>query len=249
MRRADRRLVGLWTSKRRAVPKAPLFSCVTRGLKRLPRWRTCCVQLEPWNPGATTIGTLLRSLRYTLRVLARSPVFATVAILSLALDIGANTAIFTLINVLLLRDLPIRQPERLVELSLIRRDGQQVPFSYPMFREIERGQRVFSDLVGWSVGGMFNIEVNRSLSQSRVAEVTSNYYSELGVTALFGRLLTPGDVFPRSGATSQVAVINYEFWRRAFGGRRSCWETDSDRGPTLHHYRRNSKVVLRDDSR
>jgi len=50
-----------------------------------------------------------------------------------------------------------------------------------MFREIERGQRVFSGLVGWSVGGMFNIEVNRALSQSRVADVTGNYYSELGV--------------------------------------------------------------------
>jgi predicted permease len=119
---------------------------------------------------------------------------------------------------LLVRDLPVRQPERLAELSLIRRDGQQVPFSYPMFREIERTQRVFSGLVGWSVGGMFNIEVNRALSQSRVADVTGNYHSELGVTALFGRLLTPEDVFPRSGATSQVAVISYEFWRRAFGG-------------------------------
>ena len=132
------------------------------------------------------MGTLWQNLRYAIRVLSRSPGFAAVAILSLALGIGANTAIFTLINALLLRDLPVRQPERLVELSLIRRDGQQVPFSYPMFREIERGQRVFSGLVGWSVGGMFNIELNSSLSQSRVAEVTGNYYSELGVTALSG---------------------------------------------------------------
>ena len=53
---------------------------------------------------------------------------------------------------------------------------------------------------------------------SRVVEVTGNYYSDLGVAPLFGRLLTPDDVLPRSGATSQVAVIGYEFWHRAFGG-------------------------------
>jgi predicted permease len=161
---------------------------------------------------------LWQNLRYTFRLLGKTPGFTTVAILSLALGIGANTAIFTLVNALLLRDLPVRQPERLVELSLIRRDGQQVPFSYPMFREIERGQRVFSGLIGWSVGGMFNVEVNTVLSQSRVVEVTGNYYSELGVAPLFGRLLTPDDVLPRSGATSQVAVIGYEFWHLAFGG-------------------------------
>jgi hypothetical protein len=133
------------------------------------------------------VANLWQNLRYTIRVLGKNPGFTVVAVLSLALGIGANTAIITLINALLLRDLPVRQPERLVELSLIRRDGQQVPFSYPMFREIERGQRVFSGLVGWSVGGMFNIEVNRALSQSRVAEVTGNYYSELGVILSRGR--------------------------------------------------------------
>src|SRR5260370_7942958 len=87
---------------------------------------------------------LWQNLRYTFRLLGKTPGFTTVAILSLALGIGANTAIFTLVNALLLRDLPVRQPERLVELSLIRRDGHQVPFSYPMFREIKRAHPVFS---------------------------------------------------------------------------------------------------------
>ncbi|HKN76459.1 MAG TPA: hypothetical protein VJW94_14865, partial [Candidatus Acidoferrum sp.] len=66
------------------------------------------------------MGTLWQTLRYTLRTLAKSPVFTTVAILSLALGIGANTAIFTLINALLLRDLPVRNPERLVQLAAVR---------------------------------------------------------------------------------------------------------------------------------
>ncbi len=78
--------------------------------------------------------TAWQNLRYTIRVLGKNPGFTAVAVLSLSLGIGANTAIFTLINALLLRDLPVRQPERLVQLSTVRRDGK-VPFSYPMFRE------------------------------------------------------------------------------------------------------------------
>jgi predicted permease len=163
------------------------------------------------------VGTLWQTLRYTLRVLAKSPVFTTVAILSLALGIGANTAIFTLINALLLRDLPVRQPERLVQLIAVRPDSK-VPFSYPMFREVERNQRVFTGLIGWGAGGMQNVEVNGILSQNFVVTVTGNGYSELGVTPLLGRLLIPEDSNPSSGTTSQVAVLGYEFWRSRFGG-------------------------------
>jgi predicted permease len=173
--------------------------------------------LEPWNSGAATIGTLWRSLRYTLRVLAKNPGFTAVAILSLALGIGANTAIFTLINALLLRDLPVRQPERLVKLSAVRQGGK-IPFSYPMFREVERGQRVFTGIFAWSTGGLSNVEVNGVLSQSRVLAATGNAYSELGATPLLGRLLIPEDTNLSSGAKQQVAVIGYEFWQNHFGG-------------------------------
>jgi predicted permease len=173
--------------------------------------------LGPWNSGAATIGTLWQSLRYTLRVLAKNPGFTAVAILSLALGIGANTAIFTLINALLLRDLPVRQPERLVKLSAVR-EGAKIPFSYPMFREVERGQQVFTGLFAWSTGGLSNVEVNGVLSQSRVLAATGNAYSELGATPLLGRLLIPEDTNLSSGAKQQVAVIGYEFWQNRFGG-------------------------------
>ena len=163
------------------------------------------------------MGNLWQSLRYTIRVLAKNPGFTTVAILSLALGIGANTAIFTLINALLLRDLPFRNPEQLVQLLVVRPDGT-VPFSYPMFRELERDQRVFSGLIAWGGGGMYNVEVKGVFFRNHLTSVTGNGFSELGVTPLLGRLLVPEDSNPDSSSTSQVAVIGYDFWRQRFSG-------------------------------
>jgi len=160
---------------------------------------------------------LWRNLRYSLRALRKNPGFTAVAILSLALGIGANVAIFTLINALLLRDLPVPHPERIVELS-VERHGDKIPFSYPMFRELERGQRVFSSLIAWSGGILSNVEVNGVFARANVLAVTSSFYSELGVAPLRGRLLISDDVNPQAGSTSQVAVIGYEFWQRRFGG-------------------------------
>ncbi len=159
---------------------------------------------------------LWQNLRYSLRALRKNPGFTGVAILSLALGIGANIAIFTLINALLLRDLPVFHPERLVELSVVRH-GEKIPFSYPMYGELDRGQRVFSGLLGWSEAVISNVEVSGVFARGDILAVTGNYYSELGVTPFLGRLLTLEDVNPHAGSTSQVAVIGYEFWQRRFG--------------------------------
>lgn len=176
-------------------------------------------------PCVVAVKTLWRNLRYTFRVLRKSPSFTVVAVLSLALGTGANTATFTLIDALLLRNLPVHQPDRLVEVSLVmNRLDSKVPFSYRMFRELERGQRVFSGLIGvdlgyqWHVGKMLNVEVNGVLSQNHLLWATENFYSELGVAPYLGRLFTPGDADPGNGPASEVAVISYEFWQRRLGG-------------------------------
>jgi putative ABC transport system permease protein len=163
----------------------------------------------------TTMAILWQTLRYTLRTLAKSPVFTVVAILSLALGIGANTAIFTLINALLLRDLPVQHAEQLVQLRATRPDAK-VPFSYPMLRELERHQHVFTGLVGWGGGGMLNVEANGVLSREHISSVSGNCFSELGATPLLGRLFIPADSDPASGTSSQIAVLGYAFWRRRF---------------------------------
>ncbi len=163
--------------------------------------------------------SLWPSMRYALRVLRHNPGFTAVAMVSLALGIGANTAIFTLVHALLLRELPVHQPERLVQLSAVRRN-EKIPFSYPMFQEMERGQRAFSGLIGWTGGAMSNVEVNGVLSQAAVNSVTGNYYSELGALPLLGRLIGPDDVKPGSAVPSPVAVLGYAFWQRRFGGAR-----------------------------
>ena len=159
---------------------------------------------------------LLQDVRFGLRMLRKSPGFTTVAILTLALGIGANTAIFTLIDALLLRELPVRQPQELVELSVKRLEGQ-VPFSYPMFQELERGQRVFVDLIAWTSGDS-SIELNGSFSEETVVPVSGNYFATLGATPLLGRLITSDDASSRSGSTSQVCVLGYAFWQQRFGG-------------------------------
>ena len=166
---------------------------------------------------------LLQDIRLGLRQLQKSPGFAAVAILTLALGIGANTAIFTLINALLLRNVPVRQPERLVQVSLVRL-GEKVPFSYAMFRELERGQRVFTGLIGidlgyqWHPGKMHNMEVNGVLSQNHLLWVTANFYTELGVAPYLGRLFASGDADPANSAASDAAVISYDFWQHRLGG-------------------------------
>jgi predicted permease len=159
---------------------------------------------------------LLQDVRYGLRLIRRSPGFAAVTVIILALGIGANTAIFSALNALFLRSLPVPQPDRLVELAPIYRNGSQVPFSYPTFQLLQQNQRVFSGLWGWTLSSRSNVEADGIPFLGDLRGVTGNYYGELGASPLLGRLIAPADAANVPGAP--VAVIGYEFWQSRFGG-------------------------------
>ena len=163
--------------------------------------------------------TLLQDIRFAVRTLRNSPVFTFVAILSLALGIGANTAIFTLMDQVLLRALPVRHPEQLVMLDQpnltqgsIRNDHS---FSYPMYKDFRDQNQVFSGILA-----RFPVPVSvgyRGQTERAEGEIVSgNYFEVLGVSALIGRTFTPED--DRTPGERPVAFLTYDYWKRRFGG-------------------------------
>lgn len=123
--------------------------------------------------------------------------------------IGAATSVFTLLNALVFRPLPLPHPEQLVQITGIYRNHSRIPISYPMFVELDREQRAFSAICGWTAPGDFNVEINGTTSLSDVRSVTGNYYSVLGTGPFLGRLINPSDT--RGSQVSQVAVISYRY--------------------------------------
>ena len=160
---------------------------------------------EMW--GWMSFERLGQDLRYAMRQLAAKPGFAAVAVLSLGLGIGANTAIFSLIDHVMLRLLPVRNPQ---ELLVIRRS-----VSYPRFEEILRRQTVFSSLIGSHVMTALSVK-DHGIATGEL--VTGNYFGTLGVNAAIGRPILPeDDAAPESGP---VVVLSDSYWKRVFGGSR-----------------------------
>ena len=162
------------------------------------------------------MGSLRQDASYGLRAFTRTPGFASMVVIVLAVGIGAAIAVFTVFNALVFRPLPLADPEQLVQVSGIYRNNSSIPISYPMFTELEREQHAFSGICGWSPGANFNVEANGSVTASAVHSVTGNYYTVLGVSPLMGRLISPADT--QGNQISQVAVISYELWQERFGG-------------------------------
>src|SRR5215475_4546868 len=160
--------------------------------------------------------TLLQDLRYAMRMLCRNPGFASVAVLTLALGIGANTAIFSLIDAVLLKRLPVKNPEQLVLLRHADSRGTENTFAYRTYEQILGQNQVLSGLLAYhslrltvSVDGQPEPAVAGQL-------VSGNYYSVLGVDAALGRTITPDD--DRASGESPVCVISFNYWQRRFGG-------------------------------
>ena len=172
------------------------------------------------NPKAW-VETGFRDFKYALRTMRRSPGFAAVAILTLALGIGANTAIFTLLDQVLLRLLPVKNPQQLV---LLTERGKHYgnnwggnAISYPMYRDFQDHNEVFS--------GMFcrfpipvSLTVNGSAERTNAELVSGSYFSVLGVSTIVGRSFTPEDDKVPNG--HPLIMLTYAYWKQRFGGDR-----------------------------
>ena len=159
---------------------------------------------------------LKRDLRQGLRALTKSPGFTAVAVLSLALGIGANTAIFTLVNAVLLRELPLDRPEELVNVYLDQPDFPFSTLSHPDYDDLVDGTReVFTHV---STSEYAPIKVDRAAEGEVVlAEIVSgNYFVLLGVEATLGRAFLPEDDIARGA--HPVIMLSYGYWQTAFGG-------------------------------
>ena len=162
------------------------------------------------------LDALLQDLRYAFRALRSSPGFTAVAVLSLGLGIGANTAIFSLINVFLLKSLPVERPEELQKILI----GKNGSFTNPIWEELRNRQDIFSGVFA-SSSTRFNLAPGGEARYAQGEWASGDYFATLGVRAVLGRTFTPAD--DRRGCAGG-AVLGYDFWQREFGGNRNVLE-------------------------
>src|SRR5438552_7705187 len=163
-------------------------------------------------------------MKFAFRMLFKTPFVTAVAIVSLALGIGANSAIFSLFDQFLLRPLPVQRPRELVNLgapgpkpgsnSCNDAGGCDQVFSYPMFRDLERGQVVFAGVAAHRLFGV-NLAYNGQTASGEGTMVSGSYFLVLGLKPQIGRLLTPDD--DRTIGESHVVVLSDQYWHARFG--------------------------------
>jgi putative ABC transport system permease protein len=158
---------------------------------------------------------MLPDLRDAFRALRATPVVTAVAILSLALGIGANTAIFSILNSLVLKSLPVKEPDRLVQITIGPRQGS---WTNPQWEQIrDRSEEMFDGAFVWS-SPRFDVASGGQTEFVNGLYVSGRYFETLGVPAILGRTLTPDDDRRGGGTAGPVAVISYSFWQRRYGG-------------------------------
>jgi putative ABC transport system permease protein len=160
-------------------------------------------------------------LRLAFRALRSMPIMSSVAVLSLALGIGANTAIFSLVNSLLLRSLPVAEPQRLVTISsdTALRLGFKagLGWNYAMWEQLRRRARIFDGALAWRVQ-RFSLANGGEAQLTHGLYVSGEFFTTLGVPAMLGRAFTTSDDVRGGGPDGPVAVISYGLWQRRFGG-------------------------------
>jgi predicted permease len=172
------------------------------------------------------VETLSQDLRYGARLLRRNPTFAAVAILTLALGTGANTAIFQLVDAVRLRTLPVDRPEQLAEVRVVKtRNGRTGSFrgrwpmlSYPLYLKIAEKQQVFTGLAAWG-STTFDLAQGGEQRPAQALWVSGNFFPLLGVRPAAGRVFAPADDVP---GCAPRAVLGHAFWQREYAGDQSA---------------------------
>jgi predicted permease len=163
-----------------------------------------------------------QDLRYGARMLRKNPGFTVVALLSLALGIGANTAIFQLLDAVRLRLLPVKAPQELVEVQITDVSGMRgnkstwyPAVTNPIWEQIRERQQSFSGIFAWGTGG-FNLAEGGEVREARALWVSGDFFPVLGVQPALGRLFTAAD--DQRGCVAPGVVISHSFWQREYGG-------------------------------
>src|ERR1044072_4006698 len=170
-----------------------------------------------------TLGTIWQDLRYGMRMLLKYPSFTCVAVLTLALGIGANTAIFQLIDAVRLRTLPVKAPQELAEVRIASMKGARggfarspyPPVTKPIWEQIRERQQAFSGIFAWG-SDRVNLAPGGEVRPARMLYVSGDFFSTLGVAPALGRVFATTD--DERGCGAPGLVISHEFWQREYGG-------------------------------
>src|SRR5438067_2342110 len=161
---------------------------------------------------------VIQDLRYALRELRHAPGFGLTVVLTLALSVGVATAVFCVIDTVILRPLPYAHPERIVSIQSISQSGYTQPASWPSFRDERAQARSFAALAGFN--DFFKATVETPTSGPVLLDTvhsTDNFFEVFGVQPLLGRTWLPGE---EQDGKNQIAVLSYEVWQTYFGSDR-----------------------------
>ncbi len=198
---------------RQGVSKTEADEAAHRAFGDAGRWHERLRELWQFRQ----LENLLRDIGFSARLLKKSPGFTTVALLTLAIGIGANTAIFSLIDGLLLRPLPVPHAEQLVVLQI--HEGDPEPgynFSSPIFRGLERQHAIFSDVFAYFGGAPLQVRGHTGNEEIHGVMVSGQFFRALQTPPLMGRYLTPADDLTGGNSEGFVVVISQHFWERWF---------------------------------
>ena len=192
--------------------------------------------------GWTWLDSIFADIRYSLRALGRQPAFVAVAVLSLALAIGANSAIFSFADALLLRPLPVKNPSAVFDVISTTPDNPFEGMSFPDYRDLRDKSRSFSGLAAYRLTTLAVAANPAAPAQIRFANLVSdNFFAVAGVTPAAGRAFLPDEA---TASAQPVAMISYDFWQQNYAGDRSAIGSPLAPQRDCFHDRRRGPGVL-----